>query len=100
MKSIQERSAADPSYLDELRSNQVERLEAAGVSAVVLASLLVAEGADEEEVSGYGLSLASPTPGPSEIIVNTQCRLGTCKTTLTIEIVIKASQSRLCGGQG
>ncbi|MCA1706571.1 MAG: hypothetical protein LC808_26235 [Actinobacteria bacterium] len=76
-----ERAAADPAYRDELKDNQVEELRAAGVSALALSGAFAEEGAEEEEVSAYALSMG---PSGGSIMVSNTC-LGTCqKATIAV----------------
>ena len=92
---IGQRAANDPEYREQLRGSEVEQLQAAGVSALVLSGVLAEEGADEEEVSAYGMTLGSGPSGgdPTGIVINTLCKLGTC-LTITVEITIGLRTSK------
>ncbi len=97
LAEMAERAAADPAYREALKANQVEALQGAGVSAFALSGIFAELGAEEEEVSAYGMGMASPgaVAGPAgpgaggggnNIIINGVC-VGTCRSaTIVIDI--------------
>jgi len=78
LNEIAERSAADPAYRQSLRSDHVQELAAAGVSAYALTGALAEAGADEEEVAAFGMELISNPSRPDEGKLSKIC-IGTCK---------------------
>ncbi|MCA1706570.1 MAG: hypothetical protein LC808_26230 [Actinobacteria bacterium] len=90
-----EQAAADPAYRDQLRKNQVEELQAAGVSALALSGAFVEEGAEEEEVVAYGLAMGG-TGG--RIIISDRC-VGTC-SSITLKVCVEPAAARPPGQTG
>ncbi len=94
LAGMAERAASDPAYREALKTNQVEALQSAGVSAFTLSGVFAELGAEEEEVAAFGMAMgrgaagggtAGPGAGggPAGIIINGVC-VGTCKSVTII----------------
>ncbi|MFN2504413.1 MAG: hypothetical protein ABR540_09310 [Acidimicrobiales bacterium] len=87
LAEMAERASADPAYRDQLKTNQVEALQNAGVSAFTLSGVFAELGAEEEEVAAFGMAtgrgVAVGGGEPAGIIINGVC-VGTCKSVTII----------------
>lgn len=93
LAAMAERASTDPSYREALKTNQVESLQSAGVSAFTLSGVFAELGAEEDEVAAFGMAMGrggagaagGPTAGggPAGIIINGVC-VGTCKSVTII----------------
>lgn len=91
LAEMAERASADPAYREQLKTNQVEALQNAGVSAFTLSGVFAELGAEEEEVAAFGMATGRSVAGggavgggePAGIIINGIC-VGTCKSVTII----------------
>lgn len=99
LAEMAERASSDPVYREALKTNQVEALQSAGVSAFALSGVFAELGAEEEEVAAYGMAMpgAGAAAGsgaggsPSGIIINGVC-VGTCRSaTIVIDLGCRSS---------
>jgi hypothetical protein len=109
LAEMAERAAADPEYREALKTNQVEALQNAGVSAFTLSGVFAELGGEEEEVAAFGMAMggvggasAGGVAGPgggagggNGIIINGVC-VGTCRSA-TIIVDVGCKNSFLAG---